>query len=120
MSEGPIWRSANHIEAIGAPALIISSPTINRSIGGRPPPPNSVGQVMPIHPCAANSLANSFEYPLIHESLCLPKRATASVATLRARSRNSTCSGVHVKSIDPDANSCVRGGAGYPVQVRYK
>src|SRR4029078_7911647 len=99
MGAAPPGRSANHIDAIGAPALIISSPTINRSIAGRPPPPNSVGHVMPIQPGAANSLANSLEHPLIHEALFRTHRAHASVATLRARSRNSTCSGVHVKSI---------------------
>ena len=36
ISVGPIWRSANHIAAIGAPAAISSSPMISRSIG-RPP-----------------------------------------------------------------------------------
>ena len=36
----------------GAPAEIISSATISRSMGGRPPPPCSTGHVMPIQPCA--------------------------------------------------------------------
>jgi len=40
--------------------------------GGRPCPPNCFGQVSPIHPSAASSWANSFEYPLIHESLWRP------------------------------------------------
>ena len=61
MRAGPIWRSPNQLAAIGAPALIISSPTMSRSIGGRPPPPNSFGHVMPIHPSAASSRENSFE-----------------------------------------------------------
>ena len=61
ISVGPIWRSANHIAAIGAPAVISSSPMIRRSIGGRPPPPNSVGHVSPIQPWAASCLANSLE-----------------------------------------------------------
>ena len=58
---GPIWRSANHMEAMGAPAEIISSATMTRSIGGRSWPPYSVGQPMPIQPSAAMIWANSFE-----------------------------------------------------------
>ena len=84
ISVGPICRSANHMAAIGAPAAISSSPMIRRSIGGRPPPPNSSGHVSPIQPSAASSLANSDENPLIHESLVRPNRATASAATSRA------------------------------------
>ena len=99
ISAGPIWRSANHIAAIGAPAAISSSPMISRSIGGRPPPPCSAGHVRPIQPRAAISLANSDEKPLIHESLLRPKRATASAATSRACRRSSSCSGVQSKSI---------------------
>ena len=107
MSVGPIWRSANHIAAIGAPAAISSSPMIRRSIAGRPPPPNSVGQVSPIQPRAAISLANSDEKPLIHESLLRPKRATASAATSRACRRSSTCSGVQSKSIGGEVTRLV-------------
>jgi len=55
--------------AIGAPAAIISSATITRSIGGRSWPPCSLGQPMPIQPSSAMRLAKSFENPLIHESL---------------------------------------------------
>ena len=65
---------------------------------GRPPPPNSTGQVMPIQPVAASSRANSFEKPLIHESLWRPYLATASAANERASSRRARCSGVQAKS----------------------
>ena len=67
-------------------------------MGGRPPPPCSTGQVMPIQPCAASSRENSRENPLIHESLWRPNRATASSATFRARARSSSCSAVHENS----------------------
>jgi hypothetical protein len=39
--------------AMGAPALIISSATIKRSIGGREAPPCSTGQLIPTQPSAA-------------------------------------------------------------------
>ena len=81
ISVGPICRSANHMAAMGAPAAIISSATITRSIGGRSRPPCSAGHPIPIQPSAAMTAANSFENPLIHESLQRPKRATPSAAT---------------------------------------
>ena len=96
--DGPICRSATQLAAIGAPALIISSAMMIRSIPGRPPPPTSVGQVMPIQPSDASTLANSFEYPLIHESCHRPNWATPSAATARARERSSSHSGRIVKS----------------------
>src|SRR3954447_10093979 len=71
---------------------------IRRSIAGRPCPPYSFGHVSPIQPSAASSWANSFEKPLIHESLWRPKRATASTATSRAWRRSASCSGVHPNS----------------------
>ena len=70
--EGPICRSANQLAATGAPALIISSAMMTRSMPGRPPPPTSVGQVIPIQPSAASTLENSLEYPLIQESCHFP------------------------------------------------
>ena len=70
--DGPIWRSANQLAAMGAPALIISSAMMMRSIPGRPPPPCSAGQVMPMKPSAASTRENSLEWPLIHESLHWP------------------------------------------------
>mgnify|MGYP000978016678 CR=1 FL=1 len=39
----------------------VTAATINRSIPGRPPPPNSLGHVMPIQPRAASSCENSLE-----------------------------------------------------------
>ena len=43
-----------------------------------------MGQVSPTHPNSAISIANSFEKPLIQESLWRPYRATADAATSRA------------------------------------
>ena len=45
---------------------------MTRSMPGRPPPPTSVGQVIPIQPSAASTLENSLEYPLIQESCHFP------------------------------------------------
>ena len=49
------------LAAMGAPALIIYSATMTRSMAGRSPPPNSFGHAMPRKPCAASSFENSFE-----------------------------------------------------------
>ena len=57
---------------MGAPALIISSAMMMRSIPGRPPPPKVTGQVIPMNPSAARTLENSLECPLIHESWYRP------------------------------------------------
>ena len=80
------------------PALIISSAITMRSMAGRPPPPNSTGQVMPIQPSAARTRENSLENPLIHESVWLPYSATPPAATSRARARSDSSSGPRAKS----------------------
>ena len=69
-----------------------------RSMPGRPPPPCSDGQVMPMKPSAASTLENSFECPLIHESLNRPCSATPRSATARALARSSSHSGRIEKS----------------------
>ena len=51
-SVGPIWRSANHDVATGAPSAMSASKTTNRSRALRPPPPSATGQVMPSQPRA--------------------------------------------------------------------
>ena len=83
--DGPICRSANQLAAMGAPAPIISSAMMIRSMPGRPPPPCSTGHVIPMNPSAASTLENSLEWPLIHESWNRPYSATPCSATARAR-----------------------------------
>jgi len=97
MRLGPIWRSANHIPAIGAPAEIISSPTITRSIDDLSYPPCFLGQLMPIQPSDAIICENSDEYPFIQLSVNRPNFLTPSAATFAARSLKSLSSGAKVK-----------------------
>ena len=96
--DGPICRSANQLAAMGAPAPIISSAMMIRSMPGRPPPPCSTGHVIPMNPSAASTLENSLEWPLIHESWNRPYSATPCSATARARARSSSHSGRMAKS----------------------
>ena len=61
ISVGPIWRSANHEAAIGAPFSMRVSVTTNRSREVRPPPPWSTGHVIPIQPRPPSSRDSSRE-----------------------------------------------------------
>ena len=85
-SVGPIWRSANHDVATGAPSAMSASNTTNRSSALRPPPPSSTGQVMPSQPRPASSFENDREVPTSQESSRIARSAAAARPTVRASS----------------------------------
>src|SRR5690606_15872044 len=108
-SVGPIWRSANQAAAIGAPVLMSASKTTKRSSGLRPPPPCSTGQVMPSHPRAPSSAANSRSCPVIQLSSGTSARSAAARPTFSASSRRASSSGDRLKSMEGDASQTVVG-----------
>ncbi len=93
MSVGPIWRSANHDVATGAPVEMRDSNTTKRSNGLRPPPPTEVGQVMPNQPRRASSKENGRDVPTIHESSRTARETATSCPSASASRLNASNSG---------------------------
>src|SRR4051794_11141037 len=71
-------------------------------MAGRPPPPTSVGQVIPSHPRSPSSRANSVSWPISHESSGTypagARRAAAFSPTAQASAASCSSSGVRSKS----------------------
>ena len=111
---GPIWRSANHDVARGAPVEMSASNTTNRSSALRPPPPSATGQVMPSQPRSASSSENSRDVPMSHESSRIDRPAAACSPTARASACRASSSSVQVKSIGLGAPARVGGRWGRP------
>jgi len=102
---GPIWRSANHEVATGAPPAMSASNTTKRSRGERPPPPSSTGQVMPSQPRSASSRENAREVPMSQESSGTSTRGRQRAASSRASACSSSSGGASSKSISRRAPS---------------